>query len=636
MSSVDFSWLIGGPQGSGVESGANVFSKVCAELGYQVFGKREFHSNIKGEHSYFTVRVSDKLIHSNVNDVSLMISFDAETIFRHYNEVMPGGGIIYDSELDKITTDSVHTLDNYFKERLHQELESKNKPFTIAGVIELAKENGVNLYPVSFKAILASLAEETENPRLKGLVRMFNVIGVSLSLGLIKMPPESLLKSIDSIFSKKPQIAEINKQAATYSYNYAASKFTNFPFILPGIEKQFDTMLVQGHQGTSIGKMVSGCRFQSYYPITPASDESVFLESNEILEVHNDRPGSTAVIQTEDEISAIGMMIGSALTGTRSSTSTSGPGFALMTEAIGWAGMNEVPIVLTLYQRSGPSTGLPTRHGQDDLLFAVAGSFGDFPKIVYASGDIEESFYDTGNCFNYSDVYQVPVIHMMDKFLSSSVVTCKRFDPQKITINRGKLLEKVEGEYKRFAFSEDGISPRSRLGLDNGIFWNTGDESDETGHITEDPQMRIKMMDKRMSKLDLILKQVPKDEQLVSYGVHDYTIISWGSTKGPILDALEMLKKEGIDIGFIQIKLIHPFPTEHVKSLLENVKTIIDIEANHSGQLGKILKQNVTREIDYFILKYSGRGMTSTEIYESLKKITQNKANKREVLEHGS
>ena len=636
MSSVDFSWLIGGPQGSGVESGANVFSKVCAELGYHVFGKREFHSNIKGDHSYFTVRVSDKIIHSNVNDVSLMISFDAETIFRHYSEVMSGGGIIYDSDLEKITIDSVHTLDNYFKERLHKELESKNKPFTIDGVLEIAREKGVTLYPVSFKTILAGLAEETENPRLKGMVRMFNVIGVALSLGLIKMPSESLLKSIDSIFSKKPQIAEINKQAANYSYNYAASKFTDFSFVLSGTEKQSDTILVQGHQGTSLGKMVSGCRFQSYYPITPASDESVFLESNEILEVHDDRPGSTTVIQTEDEISAIGMMIGSALTGTRSSTSTSGPGFALMTEMIGWAGMNEVPIVLTLYQRSGPSTGLPTRHGQDDLLFAVAGSFGDFPKIVYASGDIEESFYDTGKCFNYSDVYQVPVIHMMDKILSSSVVTCKRFDPQKITINRGKLLEKVEGEYKRFAFTDDGISPRSRLGLDNGIFWNTGDESDEFGHISEDPQMRIKMMDKRMSKLDLILKQVPKDEQIVSHGIHDYTIISWGSTKGPILDALEMLKKEGIDIGFIQIKLIDPFPTENVKSLLENVKTIIDIEANHSGQLGKIFKQNVTREIDYFILKYSGRGMTSTEIYDSLKKITENKAKKREVLEHGS
>jgi len=465
---------------------------------------------------------------------------------------------------------------------------------------------------------------------------MFNVIGVALSLGLIKMPSDSLLKSIDSIFSKKPQIAEINKQAANYSYNYATSNFTDFSFALPGTEKKFDTILVQGHQGTSLGKIVSGCRFQSYYPITPASDESVFLESNEILEVHDDRPGSTTVIQTEDEISAIGMMIGSALTGTRSSTSTSGPGFALMAEAIGWAGMNEVPIVLTVYQRSGPSTGLPTRHGQDDLLFAVTGSFGDFPKIVYASGDIEESFYDTGKCFNYADVYQVPVIHMMDKFLSSSVVTCKRFDPQKITINRGKLLDKIEGEYKRFAFTDDGISPRSRLGLDNGIFWNTGDESDEFGHISEDPQMRIKMMDKRMSRLDLILKQVPEDEQIVSYGIHDYMIISWGSTKGPILDALEMLKKEGIKIGFIQIKLLHPFPAENVKSLLENVKTIIDIEANHSGQMGKIFKQNVTKEIDYYILKYSGRGMTSTEIYDSLKRIIENKADKREVLEHGS
>ena len=636
MSSVDFTWLIGGPQGSGVDSGANVFSKVCAQMGYQIFGKREFYSNIKGDHSYFVVRVSDKDIHSNVNDITLMASFDAETIFRHFNEVSKDGGIIYDSDLDKITTDEVHTLDTYFKERLHKELTFKNKPFTITGVLEIAKEKGVNLYPVSFREILSNLAEETENPKLKGLVRMFNVLAVSLSLGLIKMPLDPLLQSIDSIFSKKPQIAEINKQAANYAYDYAKSKFNNFQYSLTGTAKRPDTILVQGHFGTSIGKMVSGCRFQSYYPITPASDESVYLESHELLEIQNDRPGSTIVIQTEDEISAMGMMIGAALTGTRASTSTSGPGFALMTEALGWAGINEVPIVITLYQRSGPSTGLPTRHGQDDLLFAVHAGHGDFPKIVYASGDIEESFYDTGRCFNYADIYQIPVIHMMDKFLSSSVVTCKKFDPQKVSIDRGLLLDKIEGEYKRFAFTDDGISPRSRLGLDNGVFWNTGDESDEFGHITEDPQIRIKMMDKRMSRLDLVLSRIPDDEQVVSFGVSDYTIISWGSTKGPILDAISMLKKEGITVGFIQIKLIHPFPSDYVKSLLKDTKTIIDIEANHSGQLGKIFKQNITREIDYFILKYTGRGMTSTEIYDSLKKIVENKANKREVLSHGS
>ncbi|MFB5610593.1 MAG: 2-oxoacid:ferredoxin oxidoreductase subunit alpha [Nitrosopumilaceae archaeon] len=636
--STDITWLIGGPQGSGVETGANIFLRVCAEMGYRVFGKREFYSNIKGEHSYFAVRVSDKHIRSNQNDVTMMVSYDAETIFRHYDEIISGGAIIYDSDMEEITTDKVHTLDPYYKARLHNALEAKNKPLSIAGVLDLIKEKGVNLYPVSFKEILAKLAEEENNPKLKGLIRMYNVIGVALSLGLLKMPPDSLLKSIETMFAKKPKIAELNKHASNYSYNFASAKFTNFDHSLPGTKKEENLILVQGHQGTAIGKMVCGCRFQSYYPITPASDESVFLEEHEILdEIEGDRPGSTVVIQTEDEISAIGMMIGGALTGTRSSTSTSGPGFSLMAEALGWAGINEVPVVITLYQRSGPSTGLPTRHGQDDLLFAINAGHGEFPRIVYASGDIEESFYDTTECFNYADVFQVPVIHMMDKFLSSTVLTCKRFDPGKVTIDRGKLLEKIEGDnYKRFALTDDGISPRSRIGLDNGVFWNTGDESDEYGHISEDPVGRVKMMDKRMSRLDLFLNKVPKEQQIVSHGVHDFTIISWGSTKGPILDALEMLKEEGKDVGFVQFKLLHPFPAEYAKSLLQNAKTIIDIEANHTGQLGQIFKQNLGRDVDYFIVKYTGRGMTCTEIYDSLKKIIENKANKREVLTHGA
>jgi len=139
-----------------------------------------------------------------------------------------------------------------------------------------------------------------------------------------------------------------------------------------------------------------------------------------------------------------------------------------------------------------------------------------------------------------------------------------------------------------------------------------------------------------MSRLDLILKNIPDAEQVLSFCISDYTILSWGSAKGPILDALEMLKKEGISIGFIQIKLLHPFPTDYVNFLLKDTKTIIDIEANHSAQLGKLFKQNIDRDIDYFILKYTGRAMTSTEIYDSLKKIIQNKANKREVLMHGA
>ena len=633
----DLTWLIGGPQGSGVESGANIFSKVCAGIGYQIFGKREFYSNIKGEHSYFAVRISDKKIHSNVNDINMMVAFDAEMIFRHMDEVVEGGAIIYDSDLEKTTTDEVHTLDFSFKSRLEKYLESKNKEFSIKGILETAKERGVTLLSVSFRELLSKLAEDTNNPRLKGMIRMFNVIGVSLSLGVLGFEPKPLLDSIESIFSKKPKVAEINKQAATYAYNYAAAKFDKINFSLNSVTKEPDTILVQGHQGTAIGKMVCGCRFQPYYPITPASDESVYLESNELLTIREDRPGSTVVVQTEDEISAIGMMIGGALTGTRSSTCTSGPGFSLMAEALGWAGINEVPCVITNYQRSGPSTGLPTRHGQDDLLFAINAGHGEFPRIVYASGDIEESFYDTGKCFNYSDVFQVPVIHLLDKFISSSVITCKRFDPEKVNIDRGKLLEKIEKKpYKRFELTPDGISPRSKLGLEDGIFWNTGDERDEDGHISEDPQMRIKMMDKRLSRFDLILKQIPKEDQVVSFGMAEHCIISWGSAKGPILDAIDMLKKENINIGFIQLKLLHPFPTKYVKELLKDVKTIIDVEANYTGQLGTLFKQNLGRDVDYFILKFTGRSMNSTEVYDSLKKILENKAEKREILTHGA
>lgn len=636
MVSIDLTWVIGGPQGGGVETAANIFAGACAASGLKIFGKREYYSNIKGEHSYFGVRVSDKTIRSNVNGITMLAAFDAETIFRHADDVFSDGAIVYESDLASIKVEEVPTLDDPFKERLVKYLTSKNKPLTIQGMLDAAKERGVQLYPVSFKTILSNLADETQNPKLRGMFRMLNVLAVSVSLGLLGLPPDTLLKSVENIFSRKPQIAEMNKHAANYAYNFATAKYAKYKLQLSPIQKEPDTIMVQGFQSTGLGKMASGCRFQSYYPITPASDESVFLESNETFEVENNRPGSTMVVQTEDEISAIGMVIGAALTGTRAATSTSGPGFSLMAEALGWAGINEVPIVVTLYQRSGPSTGLPTRHGQDDLRFAIHAGHGDFPRIVYASGDIEEGFYDTAKCFNYAENFQLPVIHMMDKFIASTVATMKRFDPKKITIERGKLLEKIDTQdYKRFAPSPDGLSPRSKLGLENGIFWNTGDESDEYGHISEDPENRITMMDKRASKLELALKTIPKEDQATNFGVSEYCIVSWGSTKGPILDALEMLKKEGLSVGFIQIKLLQPFPTDYLKSLLKSTKTIIDIEANQSGQLGSLLNEHLDHKVDYYILKYTGRSMTCTEIYDSLKKILQNKAEKKQVLTYG-
>ena len=634
---IDFTWMIGGPQGSGVETAANIFSQVFSKMGYQIFGKREYYSNIKGEHSYFAVRVSDKQIRSSIKGTNMLIAFDAETIFRHANDVLENGIIIYDSTLENIKVSDVITFDNDFKERMEGFLKSNNKENTIKGILELASERGASIHSVSFRSLLFELSEKIENPRIKTMIRMFNVLGVSLSLGLLMIPTEKLTESINSIFSKKKAIADMNVSAANFAYNYAAAKFgsTDFKFNINEIKE--NTLLVQGYYGTSIGKIIAGCRFQSYYPITPATDESNFLETNEILEINEDRPGSTLVIQTEDEISAIGMAIGSSLTGVRSATCTSGPGFVLMIECLSWAGINEVPVVITFYQRSGPSTGLPTRHGQDDLLCAINSGVGEFPRIVYASGNVSDSFYDTANVFNYADVFQVPVIHMMDKFIASSVTTCQRFDETKVNIDRGKLLdEPPSNAYKRFDHTADGLSPRSKIGLENGIFWNTGDESDVEGHISEDPVNRVEMMDKRQSRLDYILEKIPESEQIVKHSDGEFCVVSWGSTQGPILDAIDMLKNEGINIGFVEIKLLHPFPKELLKKSFSNSKTIIDVEANYTGQLGSIIKQNLEKDPDYYILKYTGRPMTCTELYDTLKKIVNNNAEKREVLTYGA
>ena len=631
----DFSWLIGGPQGSGVDTAANIFARVGAKLGYHVFGKREYHSNIKGLHSYFVVRISDKKIHSNINGANFMVAFDAETMIRHGLEILKDGAIIYDSSIVNTTIDEIPTLETSYRERLSEFFNSKGKEPNISSILDLAKENGVKLYPISFRDTLSNIANELNESKLSGMIRMFNVLGVSFSFGILKAPIEPLLEAIEDIFSKKPSISDLNKKAANFSYNYASAKFSDFNNSISEMEKEPNTILVQGHQGSALGKMVCGCRFQSYYPITPASDESEFLESNEILQVEENRPGSTCIVQTEDEISAIGMAVGASLTGTRSATSTSGPGFSLMAETLGWAGINETPLVITLFQRSGPSTGLPTRQGQDDLLFAINAGHGEFPRIVYASGDVEDSFYDTGKCFNFADVFQVPVIHILDKLIASSIVTCKRFEPDLVSINRGKLLEKINGNYKRFAYSSDGVSPRSKIGLENGVFWNTGDESDEYGHISEDPVNRVQMMDKRQAKIEQALTLIPKDDQAVAYGKSNICIVSWGSPKGPILDAIEMHKSQGQEISFVDIKLLHPFPTDHIKSLLKDSSIVIDIEANMTGQLGSLIRENLLRDPDYYILKYTGRPMTCIEIFDSLKKILDKKAEKRQVLLYG-
>ncbi|HKO39652.1 MAG TPA: 2-oxoacid:ferredoxin oxidoreductase subunit alpha [Nitrososphaeraceae archaeon] len=646
----EITWLIGGAQGSGVDSAANIFSKTCAEDGLYIFGKREYYSNIKGEHSYFTVRVSNKPIRSHKESIDILVSFDAETLFRHAKDVSTDGIIIFNSELIETSINEIPTLDSDVQSKIIEYCNYSNSdPLTIKKLIEKIQQNSIKCYGVPYHQLLKNFSEYSNNPALSKLARMINVLALSISLSFININRQALSRAIKYIFRTKPKIADINVAAAEYAYNYAKQIFQNNKFTFYENKRDFsDIILVQGSQSSALGKIVAGCRFQTYYPITPASEDSEFLETNQVIEQIDGNKGSVLVIQTEDEISAITMAIGGALTGTRTATATSGPGFSLMAEALGWAGINEVPLVVSLYQRAGPSTGLPTRHEQGDLLFAINAGHGEFPRIVFASGDIEESFYDTLKVFNFAEIFQLPVIHLLDKAIASSVMTCKTFDPNKISLDRGYFLKKINNKtqdqeklkhFKRFELKENtAISPRPPLGTENGIFWNTGDEHDEEGHISEDPTVRIKMMDKRMGKLNLILQEIQDEDKALSYnGSSDIVITSWGSTKGAILDTLDELNKEGIKIKFVQVKLLNPFPQQLLEKMLDSAKTIINIEMNYSSQLAKLIKQNLHREIDYEIVKYNGRPISCDELYRIIKEIVNNNTDKRRiVLDYGT
>ena len=640
------SWVIGGAQGSGVDSAANIFSRACAAGGLHVFGKREYYSNIKGEHSYFTVRVSGRPVHSHVNEINMLVSFDAETVFRHFEDVTTGGAIIYATDVAATSLDETPTVDDYASARIKKTLQKTGLGFTVNDALEHAKRRGVMLFPIPFFQLLQEFAQKANDPALSKLTRMVNVMALSASMAIMGFDSEVLARAIQFIFRAKKKVADLNVSASAHVYNYAKAKFAggNFAYQLKTRPIGADMIIVQGNQSSALGKMLAGCRFQTYYPITPASDDSEFLEANEILDLNDSgKKGSTVVVQTEDEIAALAMAIGSALTGARSATATSGPGFSLMAEALGWAGINEVPVVISLYQRAGPSTGLPTRHEQGDLTFAINAGHGEFPRIVLASGDIEESFYDTIKVFNLADRYQMPVIHLLDKAIANSVTTCKNFDVSKIGIHRGSMVKEitdkdkgVAGNYLRFKLSDDPISPRVVLGTKDAIFWNTGDEHTEEGHISEDPELRVQMMDKRMNKLQVALKEIPDEDKAVAYGGGDIAIISWGSTKGAILDMMEKLAAEGTKIKFIQVRLMNPFPSELVNSMLKGVKTVIDIEMNYTGQLGSLVRQHIGREVDFKIVKYNGRPISLDEVYNAVKRIMGGDAPRRQVLKSGA
>jgi 2-oxoglutarate ferredoxin oxidoreductase subunit alpha len=623
--------MIGGPQGSGINASAEVFAKACSRAGLRVFANIEYHSNIMGKHSYYRVRVDEEPIRSYKDKTDILVALDRETLlgdgdhrrwpthYGHLDDVVQGGGVIYDSTIEFDPT---------------------------------SQRSDLRFYSVPFFDIIKQALEEVgKGEQARRYEVMKNTVGLGASLALCDYPFDLVAEVIRGQFKgKRSEIGQLNVRAARLAFEHVKANFhDDFPYKLQPHSRPEARLLAKGYEIHAIAKLKAGCAFQTYYPISPATDESVYLERHQ-------REYGLLVVQTEDEISSINMAVGAAHMGVRAATATSGPGFALMVEGIGFASITEAPgPVVVMYQRGGPSTGMPTRQEQADLQWCLHPAQGDFPHIVVAPGDLEECYQDTFSAFNWAERYQMPVIVLSDKKLASAYITLDQLELTYPEIDRGRLFTGQEWtpydatgadvvrldangdgqrpsgetrEYLRYALTAEGISPRSRPGVPGGRYWATSDEHDPDGHITEGVEMRVAMMEKRMGKLGLAAEQIPQDQKFQLHGPveADLTIVGWGSTKGTILDAMEELAEEGHRLNFLQIRLMRPFPAKEVEAVLRRAKRLVLVEENYSGQLGALVREKTGVDIESRILKFDGRPFSEDEVASALRAVLQGAA----------
>lgn len=593
----DLTWRIAGPQGGGVNAAAETFARALAKGGYRIIMNIEYHSNIMGEHSYYTVRISDVQKRNLSEKVHVLVALDEETILgNHHNEwpshhghlphLVEGGVVIYDGALKLDLSD---------------------------------QRSDLHYIPVPLDDLLRKvLVEAGRGDEFNALRIITNSVAGGASAAALGVDLGLYQKSFYGGRGRIAQLADVNAAAAEAGYTYVmdALKQHHIFRLVPVEVPATPPLMVRGIHAAALAKLKAGLGFQTYYPISPATDENVYLEANA-------RAHDLTVVQVEDEIAAINMAVGAAHAGVRASTSTSGPGFCLMVEGMGFASITEAPgLVLFLWQRGGPSTGLPTRHEQADLAFVIHPGHGEFPHMVVAPGDISQVVQDSYEAFNWADRYQMPVIVLVDKKIQSTYSTVDDLELDQLPpVDRGELFS-PNGNYLRYAFTPSGISPRAKPGQEGGIFWTTSDEHDERGHITESSENRYRIMNKRMGKLELAAKEIPGERKIVFSGPEnaDVTIVGWGTTKGAILDAMEVLQKEdGLTANFLQVRLLRPFPVEEVTAILGKAKKTILVEENYSGQLGDLIRAETGIGVEQRLVKFDGRPFSEEELVEAIR-----------------
>lgn len=631
-------WRIGGPQGTGIDTVTTLFARACAAMQLQLFCRREYHSNIMGRHSFYDVVMASRPVHAHRDHLDMLVALDAETLCRHLSAVSAGGYVVSAADAKPMGLERLVYIESPLQQRLLEALEQADLPATVAGVLELAQRRGVRHIAVDFTGLLQTLSSETGLP-VKQLGLMRGTLAVAVSAALLGVPRPRLDQAIAATFNGNADHISTNQRAVALAYRYTEAERFAIEHGLPPSPASTPSphVFISGSQAVALGKLAAGMGFQAYYPISPATDESRFLEAHPSVALCDGSTGGPLVLQVEDELAALGMACGAALTGARSATATSGPGFSLMSEGLGWAGMNEVPIVISLYQRGGPSTGLPTRTEQGDLLFAVHGGHGEFPRLVIASASVEDCFQDAAQAFDYAERYQLPVIHLLDKALTSTLHTIPVPSLGRRPIDRGLRVEEGANRdvpCERFADTESGVSARALLGQAGGQHWLTGVEHSAVGMVSEDPEQRERMLEKRARKLASALEDIPEHEKLRVYGAAGAapTFLTWGSSGGAVREALARLADDGIEARAIQLRLLWPFPSDGLLPYLEGAAPLVIVEANHSGQLARLLREQTGHRASHQILKYNGRPMASDALYRAMLGIIDGDAEPRIVL----
>ncbi len=556
---MDYSILIGGAAGQGIETVVELLEKIIKRAGFNVFTYKDYMSMVRGGHNFMQIRFSDDEIYTYNSKVDIIFAMTQETISKHHDKLKSGGIIICDESFEE----------NDF-----------------------------------IKLPLQKLAKDLGNTKVVG------TIGVGFIIKYLGISYDIAANTIKTFF--KDENIDVNLEAFKIGYNIGENKYQ-----LQSLED--DKILINGNQALALGAIAAGVKFYCGYPMTPSTSVMSYISR------HANEMG-IVVDQVEDEVAALNMALGASFAGVRAMTGSSGGGFALMVEALSLAGIMEIPIVLFNAQRPGPATGLSTRSEQGDLRFVIHAGHGEFPKMVIALRSPEDAFYQTARAFNLADKYQIPVVLLTDEYLADYDMTIKPFDFTKITIERYISNEnEIEDErYKRYKYTESGISPRLVPGIANEkLVLVDSHEHNEYGNIDESIETRVNMMKKRMKKLDNLRTEIQEPDYIGAENP-EYLLVGFGSTYGAIKEAVLRLNLTSEKFGALIFGDIYPFPVERLNYYSNKAKKIIVVEQNYLSQLKSLINEYTNIVIDNSILKYDGRAINSDEIILEINNILFN------------